>query len=99
MKITWKLTHEAPADAAEPPVQDFTASDGEEVIGRVYQITEGPDRGLWFWTMTAVRSGPASAMLTSGRVAQRGKAGRCVVETYRLMVEQSWKARVRPHRG
>ena len=96
MKIRWKLTHETLPDAVEAPAQDFSAFDGEDMIGRVYQIPDGPDRGLWFWTMIAVRSGPNSMAPTSGRVAQRGMAGRCVVDAYRLMVERSWKGRIRP---
>jgi hypothetical protein len=35
--------------------EDFQALDGYEIVGRVYQIPIGPERGLWFWTMTVVR--------------------------------------------
>jgi hypothetical protein len=33
--------------------EDFQALDGNEIVGRIYQIPTGPERGLWFWTMTA----------------------------------------------
>jgi hypothetical protein len=38
--------------------EDFQALDGDEIVGRVYQIPTGPERGLWFWTMTTLRPGP-----------------------------------------
>ena len=31
--------------------EDFQALDGDEIVGRVYQIPHGPQAGLWFWTM------------------------------------------------
>ncbi len=96
MKITWMLTHTVFPDTRELPSPDFTALDGQEEIGRVRQITDGPERGLWLWTMTAVRAGPTPTFPTSGRVADRAKAGRCVAEAYRAMLDNSWKARVRP---
>ena len=96
MKITWMLTHKVVPGTREPPSPDFTAFDGEEAIGRVHQIVDGPERGLWSWTMTAVRGGPTPTFPTAGRVAERAKAGRCVAEAYRAMLESSWKSRVRP---
>jgi hypothetical protein len=38
--------------------EGFQALDSDEVVGCVYQIPHGPERGLWFWTMTVVRLGP-----------------------------------------
>jgi hypothetical protein len=35
--------------------EDLQALDGDAIVGRVYQIPHGPERGLWFWTMTALR--------------------------------------------
>ena len=84
MNITWMLTHEAGGDASPGP--DFTAFDGETAIGRVYQIEDGPERGLWFWTMTAVQPGPAPTHRTSGRASERAKAGRCVIQAYRKLL-------------
>jgi hypothetical protein len=39
-------------------LEDFRALNGDEIVGRVYQIPHGPQSGLWFWTMTVVRPGP-----------------------------------------
>ena len=61
---------------------DYTALDGEAVVGRVYQIVGGPAHGLWFWSMTAHRPGPRPSIPTSGREIDRGDAGRRVVEAY-----------------
>ena len=67
--------------------EDFQALDGDEIVGRVYQIPLGPERGLWFWTMTALRPGPRLPPPTHGTEARRGDAGRRVVEAYeRLLV-------------
>ena len=96
MKITWMLTHKVFPETPEPPSPDFTAFDGDEVIGRVCQITDGPERGLWSWAMTAVHAGPKPTFPTSGRATESAKAGRCVAEAYRAMRESSWKSRVRP---
>jgi hypothetical protein len=41
------------------PDTDFTAFDGEEIIGRVYRISHGKEEGLWFGSMTVSRPGPA----------------------------------------
>jgi hypothetical protein len=84
MKITWKLTHTAVPEV--PPGPDLTAFDGEKAIGRVRQIEHGAERGLWSWEMTVVRPGPAPTHPTSGRAAERGKAGRCLVQAYRRLL-------------
>jgi hypothetical protein len=60
--------------------EDFQALDGDEVVGRVYQIPTGPERGLWFWTMVAVWPGPRVTFPTNGTEARRGEAGGRVVE-------------------
>ena len=67
--------------------EDFRASNGDEVVGRVYQIPHGPGQGLWFWTMTATRPGPRITFATNGRVAHRGDAGRRVVEAYEKLLQ------------
>ena len=84
MTIRWMLTHEAFPDASPGP--DFTAFDGEKPIGRVHQVEHGPDRGIWFWTMTAQDGGAPPAHPTSGRSAERAKAGRSVIQAYRRML-------------
>jgi hypothetical protein len=110
MKITWKLTHDASPQPGElpranhkatpvlgePPLPDFTAFDGDEPIGRVYQFTEGHERGLWVWNLTATRPGPASDAPTSGVATERGKAGLALARAYRAMVERSWRGRIAP---
>jgi hypothetical protein len=51
------------------------------------RIPTGPERGLWFWTITALRPGPRITFPTSGTEARRGDADRRVVEAYeRLLI-------------
>jgi hypothetical protein len=71
--------------------EDFQALDGDEVVGRVYQIPTGPERGLWFGTMTVVRSGPRLPPPTNGTEARRGDAGRRVVEAYERLLAPAEK--------
>jgi hypothetical protein len=66
--------------------EDFQALDGDEIVGRVYQNPTGPERGLWFWTMTVVRPGPRITFPRSGTEARRGDAGRRVVEAYERLL-------------
>ncbi len=40
----------------------------DEIVGRVYQMRTGPERGLWLWTMSALRPGPR---ITFRRVERR----------------------------
>lgn len=95
MRITWQLTHQASPGSNEGPLPDFTALDSDEPIGRVYQFTEGAERGLWVWTLTASRPGPGSDAPTSGLATERGRAGVALVETYCSLVERSWHGRVK----
>jgi hypothetical protein len=67
-----------------PSNTDWIALDGHRSIGRVYQITAGPEAGLWFWTMAVTRPGTATA--TNGRVQTRGEAARCVVAAYERLL-------------
>jgi hypothetical protein len=71
------------------PTPDYTALDGATVVGRVYRIDGGPEQGLWFWSMTAHRPGPRPQILTSGKEARRGDAGRRVVEAYERLLAGS----------
>ena len=96
MKIIWKLTNEISPDVAPGP--DFTAFDGQEVIGRVRQVEEGPERGLWLWTMTAGQTGPKSVNATSARAAERAKAGRCLIQAYRKLLAHPTPARMAKRR-
>ena len=96
MNIKWMLTQDVQADASPGP--DFTAFDDEKVIGRVYQVEHGADRGVWFWEMTFEQPGPVPAHRTSGRAAERAKAGRCVIQAYRRLLEQPPPARVAKRR-
>jgi hypothetical protein len=112
MKITWKLTHDAsplPSEHPHPthhasvrsgelPLPDFTAFDADEPIGRVYQFTDGAERGLWVWNLTAIRPGPTSDAPTSGVATERGKAGLALTRAYRNLVERSWRGRIKPER-
>jgi hypothetical protein len=66
--------------------EDFRALDRNKIVGRVYQIPHGPERGLWVWIMTAVRPGPRLPHPTNGREARCGDAGRRVVEAYERLL-------------
>jgi hypothetical protein len=46
MDIKWRLTSDAFPDL-ERSETDFTAFDGETIIGRVYQLDQDPEEGLW----------------------------------------------------
>lgn len=90
MKIIWKLTQELGAEQIENLVPDFTAFDGDEPVGRVYQVEEGPARGTWAWEMTAPAPGLAPGQdigfQTSGRAAERAEAGRRVLRAYQAFI-------------
>ena len=45
MTITWLRTSDVFPDLKRSDT-DFTAFDGEEIIGRVYQFQSGPEEGL-----------------------------------------------------
>jgi hypothetical protein len=84
MSITWMRTSDAFPDLDRSDT-DFTAFDGKDIIGRVHLFENGPEQGLWLWTMTATGPGwPFTAR--SGRERQRGEAGRRVVEAYERLL-------------
>src|SRR5215210_4381779 len=85
--LTWMLTSEAWPNARWPRGPDFTAFDGELLVGRVYQYEHGPEKGLWFWTMSVERPGPPFPGPTHGVEARQGDAGRCVVEAYGALLK------------
>jgi hypothetical protein len=76
--------------------EDLWALDGDEIVGRAYQIPIGPERGLWFWTMTALRPGPRITLPTGGTEARRGYSGRRVIEAYERLLSHG--SGVPPHR-
>ena len=71
--------------------EDFQALDDDEIVGRVDQSPHGPEQGLWFWTMTALRPGPRLPPPTHGTEARRGNAGRRVVEAYERLLAHAAK--------
>jgi hypothetical protein len=73
--------------------EDFRALDGNEIVGRVRQIPTRPERGLWFWTMTALRPVPRIACPTNGMEARHGDAGRRVVEAYERLIQHNGEGR------
>jgi hypothetical protein len=85
MAITWMRTSDA-FPGLNPSDRDFTAFDGETIVGRVYQFEAGPEEGVWFWSMTADRPGLRFAG-RSGRAAGRGDAGQRVVEAYERLLD------------
>lgn len=84
MQISWKLTRDAIPDALWQ-AQDLTALDGDQVIGRVYQIEHGPGEGLWHWAVTGAPQSSCSTSDVSGHERERGRAGRRLLEAYRLL--------------
>jgi hypothetical protein len=95
MKISWRLTRDAfpnAADQSECP--NFTAFDGQEPIGSVCQIGEGPDRGLWSWALTALQDESTSPHPKSGRATERAKAGRALLRAYAEMLAHPTPARL-----
>ena len=48
-----KLTHRW-VKTWQDAVDDFSAMDGQETIGRIYKYENGPQKDRWFWTMTAL---------------------------------------------
>jgi hypothetical protein len=85
MAITWMRTSDAFRDLNRSD-KDFTAFDGKTIIGRVYELEQDREKGLWSWSMSADLPGPTFTN-RSGREARRGDAGRRVVEAYHLFLQ------------
>src|SRR5215207_4586899 len=62
-QVTWMLTSDAWPNARWPRGPDFTAFHGELLVGRVFQHQEGPEKGLWFWTMSVERPSARTSTL------------------------------------
>jgi hypothetical protein len=90
--VRWMLTCDAWPNARWPRGSDFTAFDGELIVGRVYQAEHGPDKGLWLWTMSVERPGPPFPGPTSGVEKQHGEAGRRVVDAYHALLKHAHEA-------
>src|SRR5215204_1619612 len=90
--VTWMLTCDAWPNARWPRGPDFTAVDGELIVGRVYQAEHGPDKGLWLWTMSAERPGPPFPGPVRGVEEQHGQAGRRVVDAYHALLKHTHEA-------
>jgi hypothetical protein len=86
------LTCDAWPNARWPRGPDFTAFDGELIVGRVYQAEHEPDKGLWFWTMSVERPGPPFPEPVSGVEKQHGEAGRRVAEAYHALLKHGHEA-------
>src|SRR5215213_8840476 len=84
--VTWMLTCDAWPNAKWPRGPDFTAFDGELIVGRVYQAEHEPDKGLWLWTMSVERPGSLFPGPVRGVEDQHGQAGRRVVDTYHALL-------------
>jgi hypothetical protein len=56
-------------------------------IGNVHQEPYGPREGMWLWNMTAALPGPRLPFPRSGWEAERGEAGRRLVEAYEQMLK------------
>ena len=92
-QLTWMLTSDAWPNARWPRGPDFTAFHGELLVGRVFQHQDGPEKGLWFWTMSVERSGWSSPGPTSGVEQQHGEAGRRVAEAYHALLTSAGAVR------
>ena len=86
-EVTWMLTSDAWPSARWSRGRDFTAFDGELLLGRVYQHQDGPQKGLWFWTMPVERRGPPFPGPTQGIEERQGDAGRRVAEAYWALLQ------------
>jgi hypothetical protein len=84
--VTWMLTCDAWPNARWRRGPDFTAFDGELLVGRVFQLQDGADKGLWFWTMSVEQPGTSFPGPTSGLEREHGEAGLRVVEAYRALL-------------
>lgn len=62
-------------------VDDFSAIDGRETIGRIYKYQNGPQKDRWFWTMT-VMSENRQSIACDGIEATAREAGRQVETAY-----------------
>ena len=62
-------------------VDDFSAIDGRETIGRIYKYETGPQKDRWFWTMTAL-SENRQTIACDGIEATAREAGRQVENAY-----------------
>src|ERR1041385_2605815 len=87
-QVTWMLTSDAWPHARWPRGPDFTAFDGELLVGRVFQYEDGSQKGLWFWTLSVEHPNTSFPGPTSGVEQGRGEAGRRVVEAYQAVLEQ-----------
>ena len=74
-QLTWMLTSDAWPNARWPRGPDFTAFHGELLVGRVFQHQDGPEKGLWFWTMSVERSVWPSPARPAGLSPSTGKPG------------------------
>jgi hypothetical protein len=84
-RIVWMLSSDA--FPKHPPGDvDFVAFDGELLVGRVYEITQGTDKGQWLWTMLVDLPGPRFTA-RKGTAPTRGEAGRRVVEAYERLLQ------------
>lgn len=62
-------------------VDDFSAIDGRETIGRIYKYQTGPQKDRWFWTMT-VLSENRETIACDGIEATAREAARQVETAY-----------------
>jgi hypothetical protein len=49
-------------------------------IGSIHQVLDGPEGGLWMWSMTVSLAGPMFSFPRSGKETARKEAGRRLVE-------------------
>jgi hypothetical protein len=56
-------------------------------IGNVHRVPDGPEGGLWMWSMTVSLSGPMFSFPRSGKETTHKEAGRRLVECYERMLK------------
>jgi hypothetical protein len=94
MSIYWMKTadvypdgrwHDQAFIAFDPDVRfpRFNPTGGDEIIGTVALVEQGPDSGRWQWSMTVSLPGPAYRLPASGTEADRSTATARMIGTYR----------------
>lgn len=68
-------------------VDDFSAIDGQETIGRIYKYENGPQKDRWFWTMTAL-SETRQSIACDGIEETAREAGQRVEQAYNSLTHR-----------
>ena len=78
MQLTWEHT----VIGGQTAPYDYTARDGDVLVGRVMRVEHGPGAGEWMWSMVARVGWGRSDITTHGREATKQAAADLVREVY-----------------